>query len=68
VHQIGFDKNFSLLAQEAHLAKNTLLSGFDLLLKANFYLAQMVIFKCRLTCLCNSYTFLSNKIKIVFLK
>lgn len=35
--QIGFDKKFSLLAQEAHLAKNTLLSGFDLLLKANFF-------------------------------
>lgn len=37
MRQIGFDKKFSLLAQEAHLAKNTLLSGFDLLLKANFY-------------------------------
>ncbi|KFX80704.1 hypothetical protein [Ralstonia solanacearum] len=35
--QIGFDKKFSLLAQEAHLTKNTLLSGFDLLLKANFF-------------------------------
>jgi hypothetical protein len=34
---IGFDKKFVLLAQEAHLAKNTLLSGFDLLLKANFF-------------------------------
>jgi len=37
MRQIGFDKNFSLLAQEAHLAKNTLLSGLDLLLKANFF-------------------------------
>lgn len=37
MRQIGFDKKFSLLAQEAHLAKNTLLSGFDLLLKANFF-------------------------------
>ena len=37
MNQIGFDKRFSLLAQEAHLAKNTLLSGFDLLLKANFF-------------------------------
>lgn len=35
--QIGFDKKFTLLAQEAHLTKNTLLTGFDLLLKANFY-------------------------------
>lgn len=33
---IGFDKKCSLLIQEAHLAKNTLLSGFDLLLKANY--------------------------------
>jgi hypothetical protein len=37
MRQIGFDKKFSLLAQEAHLTKNTLLSGFDLLLKANFF-------------------------------
>jgi len=37
MNQIGFDKKFSLLAQEAHLAKNTLLSGFDLLIKANFF-------------------------------
>lgn len=37
MNQIGFHKNFSLLTQEAHLAKNTLLSGFDLLLKANFF-------------------------------
>ena len=37
MNQIGFDKRFSLLAQEAHLAKNTLLSGFDLLLRANFF-------------------------------
>lgn len=35
--QIGFDKKFTLLAQEAHLTKNTILSGFDLLLKANFF-------------------------------
>lgn len=35
--QIGFDKRFTLLTQEAHLTKNTLLSGFDLLLKANFF-------------------------------
>jgi hypothetical protein len=34
---IGFDKRFILLTQEAHLTKNTLLSGFDLLLKANFF-------------------------------
>jgi hypothetical protein len=34
---IGFDKRFTLLTQEAHLTKNTLLSGFDLLLKANFF-------------------------------
>lgn len=34
---LGFNKKFSLLAQEAHLTKNTILSGFDLLLKANFY-------------------------------
>lgn len=37
MRMIGFDKKFSLLAQEAHLTKNTLLSGFDLLLKANFF-------------------------------
>jgi hypothetical protein len=37
MNHIGFDKKFTLLAQEAHLAKNTLLSGFDLLLKANFF-------------------------------
>lgn len=36
MYHIGFDKKFTLLSQEAHLAKNTLLSGFDLLLKANF--------------------------------
>ena len=35
--QIGFDKRYTLLAQEAHLTKNILLSGFDLLLKANFF-------------------------------
>lgn len=35
--QIGFDKQFTLLAQEAHLTKNAILSGFDLLLKANFF-------------------------------
>ncbi|WP_255990348.1 hypothetical protein [Chitinolyticbacter albus] len=34
---IGFDEKFSLLCQEAFLTKNTLLSGFDLLLKANFF-------------------------------
>lgn len=34
---LGFHKKFSLLAQEAHLTKNTLLSGFDLLLQANFF-------------------------------
>lgn len=33
---LGFHKKFSL-AQEAHLTKNTLLSGFDLLLQANFF-------------------------------
>lgn len=37
MNQIGFDKKFTLLAQEAHLTKNTILSGFDLLLKANFF-------------------------------
>jgi len=37
MRQIGFYKKFSLLTQEAHLAKNALLSGFDLLLKANFF-------------------------------
>ena len=37
MNHIGFDKKFTLLAQEAHLAKNTLLSGFYLLLKANFF-------------------------------
>lgn len=35
--QIGFDKKFTLLTQEAHLTKNTILSGFDLLLKANLF-------------------------------
>lgn len=34
---IGFDKKCSLLVQEAHLTKNSLLSGFDNLLKANFF-------------------------------
>ena len=33
----NFDKKFHLLVQEAHLTKNTLLSGFDLLLKSNFF-------------------------------
>jgi len=37
MNHIGFDKKFSLLAQESFLAKNALLSGFDLLLKANFF-------------------------------
>ncbi|PPK76231.1 hypothetical protein B0F87_104323 [Methylobacter tundripaludum] len=37
MNHIGFDKKFSLLVQEAHLTKNTLLSGFELLLKANFF-------------------------------
>lgn len=32
---LQFSETFDLLVQEAHLAKNTLLSGFDLLLKAN---------------------------------
>ncbi|OWG17555.1 hypothetical protein KDK82_1026 [Delftia sp. K82] len=35
--QIGFDNKFVLLCQEAYLTKNTILSGFDFLLKANFY-------------------------------
>jgi hypothetical protein len=35
--EIGLDKKFTLLAQEAHLAKNAILSGFDLLLQANFF-------------------------------
>ncbi|VWB15315.1 hypothetical protein BLA14095_00429 [Burkholderia lata] len=34
---IAFSNQFSLLSQESHLTKNTILSGFDLLLKANFY-------------------------------
>lgn len=34
---IGLDKKCSLLIQEAHLTKNALLSGFDTLLKANFF-------------------------------
>lgn len=34
---LGFHKKFTLLAQEAHLTKNTILSGFDLLLQANFF-------------------------------
>ncbi|KWD62381.1 hypothetical protein WL68_19465 [Burkholderia cepacia] len=34
---IAFSKKFSLLSQESHLTKNTILSGFDLLLKANFF-------------------------------
>jgi len=37
MRQIGFDKKFTLLAQEAHLTKNTILTGFDLLLKANYF-------------------------------
>lgn len=37
MQQIGFDKKFTLLSQEAHLTKNTILSGFDLLLKANYF-------------------------------
>lgn len=34
---IGFSKTFGLLVQEAHLTKNTILSSFDLLLKANYF-------------------------------
>lgn len=37
MRQIGFSPKFTLLAQEAHLTKNSLLSGFDLLLRANFF-------------------------------
>lgn len=37
MRQIGFAKKFTLLAQEAHLTKNTILLGFDLLLKANYF-------------------------------
>jgi len=37
MRHIGSDRRFSLLVQEAHLTKNTLLSGFELLLKANFF-------------------------------
>lgn len=37
MNHLGFDRKCGLLAQEAHLAKNALLSGFDLLLKANFF-------------------------------
>lgn len=37
---IGFDKKFGLLGQESFLAKNTILSGFDLLLNANFFQAK----------------------------
>lgn len=36
---IGSTKKFGYLAQEAHLAKNSILSAFDLLLKANYYAA-----------------------------
>jgi len=34
---LGFDRRFALLVQECHLTRTTLLSGFDLLLKANVY-------------------------------
>lgn len=34
---IGMSNTFNLLVQESHLTKNTLLSSFDLLLKANFF-------------------------------
>src|SRR5215813_7068068 len=34
---LGFDRRFTLLAQECHLTRATLLSGFDQLLKANLY-------------------------------
>ena len=37
MRQIGFDKKFTLLVQESHLTKNTILSGFDFLLKANYF-------------------------------
>lgn len=37
MRSVRFSKQFSLLVQEAHLAKNSILSGFDLLLKAEFY-------------------------------
>ncbi|WP_312708110.1 hypothetical protein [Stenotrophomonas sp.] len=36
MRSVRFSKQFSLLLQEAHLAKNSILSGFDLLLKAEF--------------------------------
>lgn len=37
MQHIYFDRKCSLLIQEAHLTKNTLLSGFDSLLKANLF-------------------------------
>ena len=37
MRHIRFNTKGSLLIQEAHLTKNTLLSGFDLLMKANFF-------------------------------
>jgi hypothetical protein len=37
MRQIGFTQKFTLLTQEAHLTKNSLLSGFDLLLRANYF-------------------------------
>lgn len=36
MRSVRFSKQFSLLLQEAHLAKNSILSGFDLLLRAEF--------------------------------
>jgi hypothetical protein len=37
MRQLGFTPKFTLLAQEAHLTKNSLLSAFDLLLRANYF-------------------------------
>lgn len=37
MQHLGLTREFTLLTQEAHLAKNSILSSFDLLLKANFY-------------------------------
>lgn len=37
MRHLGLPEEFTLLTQEAHLAKNAILSSFDLLLQANFY-------------------------------
>lgn len=37
MHRLDFDSKFNLLVQESYLAKQALLSGFEGLLKANYY-------------------------------